>query len=493
VVENGLLAVAACARTRYDLILMDGRMPEMDGATATRLIRAGGPLEAPVLDQHLMIVALTANASDEDRSRYLACGMDAFLTKPIDDAQLHFHLSRAIERQLQRGIELQPMPREARGAARCPARPSWTPCSACQRTAAAPAAAAQNAGRRASDLKGRMRAAFAADLPRRRAELDAALAAGDPGGLRPPAARHARQRRLPGRGRAAPAVHRARTRRRRRPPGAGEGAPARAAGDAGAFRRNNGLNRAHRAPLYNLLHNNSGDVMKVLIVDDDVVSRMMLMHMIDSAGSYDVLEAEDGEEAWRQLDAGPRPAMLFCDLRMPRLSGMELLARVKADERFAGLPFVLVSAAADGATMEQAIGLGADGYIVKPFDSDKVRGYLAGLAENGGQADESPDATMRRLGIDAARLLLYLGGLHRQLAGAGADIGQLLAAGQPDAARAHLGRLADGCRTLGLLDAAAALGTQAALPSSGVPVAELDAACAAVLRQLDAARRLSFS
>jgi CheY-like chemotaxis protein len=117
VVENGALAVAACARTRYDLILMDGRMPEMDGATATRLIRAGGPLEAPVLDQHLMIVALTANASDEDRSRYLACGMDGFLTKPIDEAQLHFQLSRAIERQLQRGVELQPMPAGATGGA----------------------------------------------------------------------------------------------------------------------------------------------------------------------------------------------------------------------------------------------------------------------------------------------------------------------------------------------------------------------------------------
>jgi two-component system chemotaxis response regulator CheY len=232
--------------------------------------------------------------------------------------------------------------------------------------------------------------------------------------------------------------------------------------------------------------------MKVLIVDDDVVSRMMLMHMIDSAGSYDVLEAEDGEEAWQQLDAGPRPAMLFCDLRMPRLSGMELLARVKADARFAGLPFVLVSAAADGATMEQAIGLGADGYIVKPFDGDKVRAFLSGLAGQEDKPDESPEATMRRLGIDATRLLLYLGGLHRQLAGAGADIGQLLAAGQPDAARAHLGRLADGCRTLGLLHAAAALETRAALPSAVVMAArELDAACAAVLRQSEAARQLA--
>jgi CheY-like chemotaxis protein len=187
VVENGLLAVAACARTRYDLILMDGRMPEMDGATATRLIRAGGPLDAPVLDQHLMIVALTANASEEDRSRYLACGMDAFLTKPIDDVQLHFHLSRAIERQLQRGVELQPMvPPEAREPAHshAAALPSTADLDAMFGVFTGPpslaVATAQNAGRRAGDLKGRMRAAFVADLPRRRSELDAALAAGDP-------------------------------------------------------------------------------------------------------------------------------------------------------------------------------------------------------------------------------------------------------------------------------------------------------------------------
>jgi two-component system chemotaxis response regulator CheY len=230
--------------------------------------------------------------------------------------------------------------------------------------------------------------------------------------------------------------------------------------------------------------------MQVLIIDDDVVSRMMLMHMVDSAGNFDVLEAEDGEEAWAQLDGGARPALLFCDLRMPRLSGMELLARVKADERFAGLPFVLVSAADDGATMEQAIGLGADGYIVKPFDGDRVRGYLAGLGEGGVSPVESPAATMQRLGIDATRLQLYLGGLQRQLAGAGADLERLLAAGELDAARAHLGRLAEGCRTLGLLDAAAALDTRAALPLNlATARGELEAAGAAVLRQLETARR----
>ncbi|MES2298854.1 MAG: two-component regulator propeller domain-containing protein [Pseudomonadota bacterium] len=176
IADNGALAVAACATTRYDLILMDGRMPEMDGATATRLIRAGGPPEAPVRDQELMIIALTANASEEDRSRYLAAGMDDFLTKPIDEGALHFQLSRAIERQLQRGVALAPMAAPATSA------PSTSELDAMFGvvTAAPPvSAAAHNAARRSIDLKARMRAAFAGDVPARRADLETAIAQQD--------------------------------------------------------------------------------------------------------------------------------------------------------------------------------------------------------------------------------------------------------------------------------------------------------------------------
>ena len=231
--------------------------------------------------------------------------------------------------------------------------------------------------------------------------------------------------------------------------------------------------------------------MKVLIVDDDVVSRMMLMHMIDSTatGTFDVLEAEDGEEAWARLDGGADPAILFCDLRMPRLSGMELLARVNADARFAGLPFVLVSAAADGATMEQALSLGAAGYIVKPFDGDRVAHHLDRLVHG---ADESPAATLLRLGIDAARLLLYLGGLQRQLVSAGTELTQLLAASQLDIARAHLKRLGEGCRTLGLHGAAAAFDALCSTPDYARLARELEAAHRAVQRQTDAARQLTM-
>ncbi|HWJ94543.1 MAG TPA: response regulator [Telluria sp.] len=195
---------------------------------------------------------------------------------------------------------------------------------------------------------------------------------------------------------------------------------------------------------------------KVLVVDDDVVSRMVLMHLVDTSGSFDIVEAEDGEDAWRQLDGGLSPAITFCDLRMPRLSGMDLLSRVKADARLSGMPFVLVSAANDQDTLDQATHLGAHGFIVKPFAPEQVREQLAGLSASAAQGDEAPAQTVRRLGIDATRLLLYLGGLHKQLVAASAEMEQLIASGDHDGARQRMVRLREGCQTLGLLSAAAA-------------------------------------
>ena len=186
--------------------------------------------------------------------------------------------------------------------------------------------------------------------------------------------------------------------------------------------------------------------MKVLVVDDDVVSRMMLMHQVDGCVRAEILEAEDGEHAWRLLAGGLRPGVVFCDLRMPRLDGLGLLARLRADAATASIPFVLVSAASDAATLEQAGRLGADGYIAKPFRIDAVRAELGRLLP-AGEPGEDPQAVAGRLGITLERLLVYLAGLRRQLE-------EAQQGGGPGATR-----LAEGCATLGLLDAAARLRT----------------------------------
>jgi PAS domain S-box-containing protein len=88
-VHDGRAAVAETARRRYDLVLMDVQMPEMDGVEATRAIRA--PTH-PARD--VPIIALTANALPSQREAYLAAGMNDYLAKPIDLAALAQVLAR---------------------------------------------------------------------------------------------------------------------------------------------------------------------------------------------------------------------------------------------------------------------------------------------------------------------------------------------------------------------------------------------------------------
>ena len=91
VVSNGLQAVQAVEEhlraPRYDLVLMDCQMPELDGFEATRRIRemerARGQ-ESAASPARLPIIALTANAIEGDRQRCIAVGMDDYVTKPVD-------------------------------------------------------------------------------------------------------------------------------------------------------------------------------------------------------------------------------------------------------------------------------------------------------------------------------------------------------------------------------------------------------------------------
>ncbi len=84
--KNGLEAIAAIEAGHYDIVFMDGMMPELDGYEATRRIRR---MEAETREEeHLPIVALTANAMRGDRERCLASGMDDYLSKPIDPRKM---------------------------------------------------------------------------------------------------------------------------------------------------------------------------------------------------------------------------------------------------------------------------------------------------------------------------------------------------------------------------------------------------------------------
>jgi CheY-like chemotaxis protein len=79
---SGIEALQLAAAARFDLVLLDLQMPEMDGVeTAIRLRRLTGYEKTP-------LVAVTANATEEYRRRCAAAGMQAFLTKPVSGAEL---------------------------------------------------------------------------------------------------------------------------------------------------------------------------------------------------------------------------------------------------------------------------------------------------------------------------------------------------------------------------------------------------------------------
>lgn len=93
---NGAEAIAILAQEDFDLVLMDCRMPVMDGFEATHIIRSGG---AGIRDATVPIVAMTANAMEGDREEVLRAGMDDYLSKPIDTSRMASTIGRWLARR----------------------------------------------------------------------------------------------------------------------------------------------------------------------------------------------------------------------------------------------------------------------------------------------------------------------------------------------------------------------------------------------------------
>ena len=104
----------------------------------------------------------------------------------------------------------------------------------------------------------------------------------------------------------------------------------------------------------------------VLIVDDSITVRELLSMTFSKSG-YRVEQARDGKEAWEKLRAGLTCDMMFCDIEMPRMDGLELLSRLKEEERFADLPIGMLTSRGAERHRQMAERLGAKGYFTKPY------------------------------------------------------------------------------------------------------------------------------
>jgi two-component system sensor histidine kinase/response regulator len=101
VAADGRAALEAIEHTRFDLVLMDVQMPEMDGLEATRVIREREGEDGP----HLVVIAMTAHAMKGDRERCIAAGMDGYVAKPVDQCELFDTIARLVLGEEEDAIE----------------------------------------------------------------------------------------------------------------------------------------------------------------------------------------------------------------------------------------------------------------------------------------------------------------------------------------------------------------------------------------------------
>jgi chemosensory pili system protein ChpA (sensor histidine kinase/response regulator) len=104
----------------------------------------------------------------------------------------------------------------------------------------------------------------------------------------------------------------------------------------------------------------------VLVVDDSITVRELLSLSFNKLG-YRVEQARDGQEAWDKLRGGLPCDMIFCDIEMPRMNGLELLANLQKDEGLKSIPVAMLTSRGADKHRQLANELGAQAYLTKPY------------------------------------------------------------------------------------------------------------------------------
>jgi two-component system chemotaxis response regulator CheY len=116
--------------------------------------------------------------------------------------------------------------------------------------------------------------------------------------------------------------------------------------------------------------------MKFLVVDDYLSMRRMVKSVLNDLGYSNVVEADDGSTALPLLRDGEFD-FLITDWNMPGMPGLELLKAVRAHERLAKLPVLMVTAEAKREQIVEAVQAGVNGYVIKPFTAEVLKEKLA--------------------------------------------------------------------------------------------------------------------
>lgn len=114
---------------------------------------------------------------------------------------------------------------------------------------------------------------------------------------------------------------------------------------------------------------------RIMFIDDDSMMLRMAGFIMKKAG-HEALTASSGEEGLSKL-AADKPDMVFIDIEMPGMNGIEVLEKIKADGSLAGIPVCLMSGTVTDEIKAKAADLGAVGVIGKPLNAGEVTGVIS--------------------------------------------------------------------------------------------------------------------
>jgi two-component system chemotaxis response regulator CheY len=122
---------------------------------------------------------------------------------------------------------------------------------------------------------------------------------------------------------------------------------------------------------------------KILVVDDMLTMRKLVIRCLRELGFANITEADDGETAWPQLETAAKGGLPFqlviSDWNMPKLPGIELLKKVRGSDATKGVPFIFITAEAEMGQVMDAIKSGASSYITKPFTPATLKEKLVAV------------------------------------------------------------------------------------------------------------------
>jgi CheY-like chemotaxis protein len=110
----------------------------------------------------------------------------------------------------------------------------------------------------------------------------------------------------------------------------------------------------------------------ILLVEDDAGMRHAIRSLLERAG-FHVAAANDGAEAWELLSRGPRPAAILADLYTPRMTGHDLVARIRRTPRLAAIPVIAMSGERERATRDRPA---TEAFLEKPFSREQLEWAL---------------------------------------------------------------------------------------------------------------------